>query len=137
MGGSDTEVGYAVGSDAQNNYGVTLAEQGRYEEAISHFGAAMKANPYFKDAMNNMLKAGIAGNKPNNVLEVLLSLEQKTPSYAELYYRAGVVYDAKGEAEKAVEQLEKGLTLADKQGNKELVAQIKKQLEQHPQRKAD
>jgi len=119
---------------AQNNYGVTLAMRGQYEEAISHFGAALKADPRFRDAMTNMLKAGITGNKPDNVLEVLLSLEQKTPSYAELYYRAGVVYDAKGEVKKAIEQLEKGLTLADKQCNKELVAQIKKQLEQHQQR---
>jgi tetratricopeptide (TPR) repeat protein len=124
-------------AEAQNNYGVMLAERGQHEEAISHFGAALKANPSYRDAMDNMCKAGIAGNKPDNVLEVILSLQQKTPSYAELYYRAGVVYDAKGEAEKAVEQLEKGLTLADRQGNKELVAQIKKQLERHPQRTAD
>ncbi len=124
-------------ADAQNNYGVMLAEQGQHEEAISHFDAALKANPRLKDAMDNMLKAGIAGNKPDNVLEVLLSLQQKTPSYAELYYRAGVVYDAKGEAEKAVEQLEKGLTLADRQGNKELAAQIKEQLKRHQRRTAD
>jgi hypothetical protein len=122
---------------AQNNYGVALAVRGQYEEAISHFDAALKADPRFKDAMTNMLKAGITGNKPDNVLEVLLSLQQKMPSYAELYYRAGVIYDAKGEAEKAVGQLEKGLTLADKQGDKELVTQIKKQLERHQQRKAD
>jgi tetratricopeptide (TPR) repeat protein len=121
---------------AQNNYGVALAERGQYEEAISHFGAALKADPRLRDAMANMLKAGLTGNKPDNVLEVLLSLEQKTPSYAELYYRAGVVYDTKGEAEKAIEQLKKGLMLADKQNNKELVAQIKKQLERH-QRRAD
>jgi protein O-mannosyl-transferase len=123
-------------ADAQNNYGAAMAEQGQYEEAISHFGAALKINPYLKDVMNNMLKAGVVGNKPDKVLEVLLSLQQKAPYYAELYYRAGVVYDAKGEAQKAVEQLEKGLMLADKQGNKELIAQIKKQLEQH-RRKAD
>jgi Tfp pilus assembly protein PilF len=124
-------------ADAQNNYGVILAERGLHEEAISHFGAALKANPYYRDAMDNMLKAGIAGNKPDNVLEVLLSLQQKTPSYAELYYRAAVIYDAKGEAEKAVEQLEKGLMLANRQGNKELVAQIKEQLERYRRRMAD
>lgn len=118
-------------ADAQNNYGVTLAEQGQYEEAITHFGEALKANLYYKDAMNNMLKAGTAGNKPDNVLEVLLSLQQKAPSYAELYYRAAVIYDAKGDTKNAVRQLETGLTLADKQGNNKLAAQIKKQLEQH------
>jgi tetratricopeptide (TPR) repeat protein len=102
-------------ADAQNNYGVALAEQGQHEEAISHFGAALKAKPYFKDAMNNMLKAGIAGNKPDSVLNVLLSLEQKMPDYAELYYRAGIIYDAKGETKKAVEQLEKACRLSNYQ----------------------
>jgi tetratricopeptide (TPR) repeat protein len=122
---------------AQNNYAVSLAQRGQYEEAISHFVAALKVDPYYRDAMKNMCKAGIDGNKLDDVLGVLLSLQQKTPSYAELYYGAAVIYDAKGEAEKAVEQLEKGLMLADRQGNKELVAQVKEQLERYRRRMAD
>ena len=118
---------------AQNNYAVSLAQRGRYEEAISHFVAALKADPYFRDAMKNICKAGIDGNKLDDVLEVLLSLQPKAPSCAELYYRTGVIYDAKGQAEKAVEQLEKAFQIASSQRNEELIAQIKERLERYRQ----
>ena len=62
-------------------------------------------------------------------------LEQKTfvspmADNAELYYWLGTLNLLKGEANLAVEQLEKGLLLADRQGNKELINQIKEQLAQ-------
>jgi Tfp pilus assembly protein PilF len=116
-------------ADAQNNYGVMLARQGRYEEAIGHFAAALKIDPYCKGAIDNLCRAGIDSNKPDDVLETLLSLQQKAPSYAELYYRAAVIYDAKGQPEKAVEQLEKALSYADSRADAELVRQIKEQLQ--------
>ncbi|MBN2020629.1 MAG: tetratricopeptide repeat protein [Sedimentisphaerales bacterium] len=118
-------------AEAQNNYAVSLAKRGQYEEAIGHFNAAIKAKPCYGDALKNICKAGIDGHKTDEVLETLLAMQQQTPSCAELYYRAATIYDAKGQVEKAVEQLEKGLTPADRQGNRELVNLIKAQLERY------
>ena len=42
--------------DAQshNNIGVTLAEQGKLEEAIAHFSEAVRINPKFTEAQRNL-----------------------------------------------------------------------------------
>ena len=44
-------------TEAHNNQGVTLANQGRYEEAIAQFSAALKINPGYAKARQNLEKS--------------------------------------------------------------------------------
>ena len=66
---------------------------------------------------------------PDAVLEVLLDLEQRVPAYAELYYRAGIVYEAKGNTEEAKKQVEKAFELASSQGDKDLIQRTSRLLD--------
>jgi Tfp pilus assembly protein PilF len=42
---------------AFNNLGIVLAYQGRFEEAIEQFSAALKINPAYKSARINLEKS--------------------------------------------------------------------------------
>jgi tetratricopeptide (TPR) repeat protein len=90
---------------------------------------ALSINPYYLGAMNNMWQAGVEGDMPDAVLSVLLDLQQKTPDYAELYYRAGIIYETKGSAEEAKVQYDKAFTLANAQGDTDLVRRTSRKLD--------
>jgi len=93
--------------------------------------------PYYKVAMDNMCHAGVDGNMPDAVLDVIISLQQKAPDYADLYYRAGVIYDAKGDFGEATKQFVKAFALANRQGNKDLMERTGRRLDAYRQRKVD
>jgi len=114
---------------AHNNYGVTLARRRRYDEAIEQFSKSLATDPYYSSALHNLCKAGTEGARLDVASEIIRGLKQKAPANAELYYRAGTIYGMQGDTEKAVEQLERALEMANNQGKKELVEQITKQLE--------
>jgi tetratricopeptide (TPR) repeat protein len=116
---------------AHYNYGVTLAKRGLYDEAIEHFSKALATNPYCSNALHNLCKTGVVSGKLDVVLGVIRDLEQKTPANAELYYRAGTIYEKQGNIAAAIEQLEKALKLAGNEGRKELAGQIKERLESY------
>jgi len=97
--------------NAFNNYGVVLAEQKRYEEAIKCFGKVLSLAPDFQSALDNLWEVGVAGEKMDEVLKVLISQEQIDPNNAELYYRAGVIYHKRNETLRAIKQLEKAVEL--------------------------
>jgi tetratricopeptide (TPR) repeat protein len=118
--------GYAK---AHNNYGAVLAGQKRYGDAIREFGKALSINPYYLSAMNNMWQAGTQGDMPDAVLEVLLDLEHRVPGYAELYYRAGIIYETIGKPEEAKKQFEKAFELANSQGDTDLVQRTSRKLD--------
>jgi superkiller protein 3 len=44
-------------AEAYNNLGVTLASQGRYQEAIEQFSAALEINPKYTKARRNLEKS--------------------------------------------------------------------------------
>ncbi len=116
-----------------NYYGVMLAEKGMYDKATEQFKEALDSQHHFTGILYNFCSAGIMAGKLDEVLDVIEDWKLKKPDNGELYYWAGVVYGQKGDEAKAVEQLEKGLALADSQGDKELAAKIKEQLERHKQ----
>ncbi|MGA2071065.1 MAG: tetratricopeptide repeat protein [Sedimentisphaerales bacterium] len=122
---------------ALNSYGAVLAMQGQLDQAISKFARSLSIMPYYKVAMDNMCHAGVDGNMPDAVLDVIISLQQKAPDYADLYYRAGVIYDAKGDFGEATKQFVKAFALANRQGNKDLMERTGRRLDAYRQRKVD
>ena len=122
---------------ALNSYGAVLAMQGQFAQAISKFAAALSISPYYQGAMDNMCRAGVDGNMPDAVLDVIISLQQKAPDYADLYYRAGVIYEAKGSFGEAAKQFAKAFALANRQGDKDLMERAGRRLDTYRPRKAD
>ncbi|MGA2172799.1 MAG: tetratricopeptide repeat protein [Sedimentisphaerales bacterium] len=120
---------------ALNNYGITLAKQERYDEAIEKFSKAMEINSGYSNTLHNLYIAAVKGGKAEQALGIIKNWEQKTPGNAELYYRAGMLYETKGETASAIEQFEKGLEIAISRGRKDVAAQIKERLKQYSQTK--
>jgi tetratricopeptide (TPR) repeat protein len=114
---------------AMNYYGVVLANKGLYDEAIEQFDKALSVMPDYSEALHNLCNTGIKSGKLGIVLEILRSLEQKTPDSAELLYDEGIIYKVQGNDKKCIEMLEKALEKANSQGKKELAVQIQEQLE--------
>jgi tetratricopeptide (TPR) repeat protein len=100
-----------LSADIYSEYGVMLAEQGKYDAAIAQFNGALDIDPDFPGALHNMYRAGVKGGKIDEVLGIMRDRELKTPRNAELYYRAGMLYGIKGETEAAIEQLESAVRL--------------------------
>jgi Flp pilus assembly protein TadD len=117
-----------------NYYGIMLAEHGMYDLAIEHFSEALASERHFSGILHNLCNAGIKAGKLDTVLDVIEDWKLKKPQDAELYYRAGILYVLKGDNTRAIEQLEKALKLAESQSSKELVKQIKEQLERYRQK---
>jgi hypothetical protein len=129
-----------------NYYGITLAELAHiakddesrrvlYDKAIEHFSEALIPGEHFSGVLLNMYNAGIKGGKLDAVLDVIKDWQLKAPDNAELYYRAGMIYGTQGNIEKAIEQLEKALDLANGQDKRKLAGQIKSLLEGYRQTK--
>ena len=122
---------------ALNSYGAVLAMQGQFARAISEFAKALSISPNYKVAMDNMCRAGVDGNMSDTVLDVIISMQQKAPDYADLYYRAGMIYDAKGDFGQAAKQFTKAFALASRQGDKNLMERTGRWLDAYWQRKND
>jgi Flp pilus assembly protein TadD len=114
-----------------NYYGVMLAEHGMYDKAIEHFKEALASERHFSGILHNLCNAGIKADKLDEVLNVIEDWILKKPDDGDLYYWAGIIYGQKGDRARAVEQFDKAMKLAESQHKKELVAQIKEQLEKY------
>jgi len=74
---------------AHNNLGLSLAQQGRLEEAIGHFEQSLRFNPQYDNAHNNL---GTAELQAGRVGEGIGHLEQAlriNPQYAEAHSNLG------------------------------------------------
>ena len=111
---------------AHNYYAICLAQQGLYDKAIVHFSRALEPGKHFSGVLQNLCNAGIMAGKPDIALDVIKEWQLKTPDNAELYYQAAIIYRQKGDNARATEQLDKAMKLAGSQGNKELIARIKR-----------
>jgi tetratricopeptide (TPR) repeat protein len=119
---------------ANNNYGILLAQAGKIDEAMEHFKTTLQQQPYYFNALNNLYIVGVRSpDKIGVLLETLLDLQKKAPANAELFYRAGLVYNKQGNFEKSTEQLERALKIATRQGKNELATKIKEQLKLNQQ----
>lgn len=57
-------------AEAHNNLGVTYAQMGKYREAQQEFSLALKLNPNYQSAINNLTRLqSIAANEETNVMQ--------------------------------------------------------------------
>jgi protein O-mannosyl-transferase len=116
---------------ALNSYGAVLAMQGQFAQAIEQFAMSLSISPYYKAALDNLFRAGADGNMPDAVLDVIISLQQKAPDYADLYYRAGLIYDSKGDVGLAAKQFAMAFAIANRQGDKDLTQRAGRRLDEY------
>jgi protein O-mannosyl-transferase len=95
-----------------NNLGVTLAGQGRHEEAISHYRKALAIAPDYPDAHANLgkelLKSGKFGEALPHLVEALRLKSDQPQVHADL----GVLLAAQGNFEEARQHLQESLRLS-------------------------
>jgi len=94
-----------------NNLGVTLAGQGRHEEAIDHYRRALAIAPDYPDAQANLgkelLKSGKFGEALPHLVEALRLKSDQPQVHADL----GVLLAAQGNFEEARQHLQESLRL--------------------------
>jgi len=96
---------------AHNNLGLTMVDQGRFAEAISHFQRAVEIRPDYAEAYYNL---GIALDRQGNPVEAMnqyqKALEIK-PDYAEAHNNLGILLTKQGRAAEAIEQYQRAIEL--------------------------
>ncbi len=88
---------------AYNNLGVALAEEGKNEEAIAHYLAAIKINPYYADSHSNLGAALAAEGKNEEAIAHYLAAIDIDPHHADFHSNLGVALAAEGKNEEAIE----------------------------------
>jgi tetratricopeptide (TPR) repeat protein len=94
---------------AHNNLGNALQGQGRIEEAIAEYNAALKLKPDYAEAYNNL---GDALQKQGRIEEAVLSYREAVrlaPDLAGAYYNLGNALGKQGRIEEAAAQYEETL----------------------------
>jgi tetratricopeptide (TPR) repeat protein len=93
----------------QNMYGIALQQQGRLDDSIRQFQAALQLDPKFAGAANNLALALLMSGKPAEALETL----EKHPFDSAGYYAIkGNAFNALGRADQAAEALRRATRLA-------------------------
>lgn len=89
-------------AQAYNDRGVTLAEQGKIEQAIAAFNQAIKIYPTFENAHNNL---GLALSSQNQFAEAVAAFKQAlaiNPQNLETYNNLGIALGSQGNFIEAV-----------------------------------
>jgi Flp pilus assembly protein TadD len=96
-------------SRLQNAYGIALQQQGRFEESLAHFRAALQLDPKYADAAHNLALALVAGNLPAEALE---TLEKHPSATADHYALLGSALNTLGRTSEAIAPLRRAHELA-------------------------
>jgi tetratricopeptide (TPR) repeat protein len=97
---------------ACNNLGNTVADQGRFAEAIEYLQRAIEINPAYAQAHNNLAAVLVKQGRPTEAIEQFQKAIQIKPDYADAYYNLGCVFDKQGRLEGAVEQFQKAIQIS-------------------------
>ncbi len=94
-----------------NNLGLTLANQGKVQEAISHYNEALRINPYFARAQCNL---GVVLARQGKIEEAMMHYTkalQIDPNYAKAHCNLGVALIRQGKAEEAITHYKEALRI--------------------------
>lgn len=96
---------------AHNNLGMTLAGQGRVDEAIAYFQKSLTINPENTEAHYNLgLALADRGQVDDAIAHYRKALEIK-PDYAEAHSNLGAVLASRGEVDEAIAHFQKALAI--------------------------
>ena len=107
----DTAAKQPDNPSAQNDLGVALVQEGRFEEAVAHYREALRLRPGFAEAENNL---GIALVQTGRAAEALPHYEQALrlePGYAEAESGFGTALVQAGRPQEAVAHFERAIRL--------------------------
>jgi len=95
----------------RNEYGSLLVQNGRLEEGVAQYEQAVRMNPAFAVAWNNLGVAQQALGRHAAAKKAYRRAIRISPAYALAWYNLGVVYDSQKHYTKAVELYQKGIEL--------------------------
>ena len=85
-----------------NNLGILLADQGRYDEAISNYFESIKINPDFAWARNNLGNALMLQGRLHAAIREFRKALQLNPDYAEAQNNMGIAMAKQGKLDEAI-----------------------------------
>lgn len=88
---------------AQNNLGVYLAQQGKPQEAVSHYLEAIRINSNYPDPHSNLGSILVGLGRLEEGVGHLIEALRITPSHALAHYNLGVVRASQGKTQEAME----------------------------------
>ncbi len=94
-----------------NNVGVSLAEEGKINEAIYHYNKALRINPDYADAYNNIGTAYGALKQYRLAIENFDKAIALKPNYAKAFYNRGTAYTYIDQYEHAIENYSNAIRL--------------------------
>ena len=87
---------------AHNNIGITLARQGRTQEAIDHFNRALELNPHHDEADYNLANALLRLNREDEAVPHYEAALKINPRNTRAHFNLAAVLAHKGRAEEAI-----------------------------------
>lgn len=87
---------------AHNNIGIALAEEGRNDQAISHYLAALEINPFYDSAHGNLGVTLAASGKNEEAIARYLEAIKINPANYSAHSNLGVILAAQGKNEEAI-----------------------------------
>ncbi|MFP4465605.1 MAG: protein O-mannosyl-transferase family [Candidatus Goldiibacteriota bacterium] len=108
-------VGFAVQpnlAQSLTHLGIAYSDAGRYEKAVETYEKALEIDPEVIEARSNMI--GVLNNmkRYDEAVEKGLEALKYNDNFSEIYNNLGIAYYYKGNKKKAVETLEKAVSLA-------------------------
>ncbi|MBI3011354.1 MAG: tetratricopeptide repeat protein [Candidatus Omnitrophica bacterium] len=96
---------------AHYNLGIALAEQGKAEEAGTHFVEALRLDPNYAEAHGNLGAVLAKQGKAEEAVDHYRRALRLNPSLAEAHHNLGIALAEQGRYEEAVEQFAQALAL--------------------------
>ncbi len=107
-----SELGAKAEANNLCSWGRSMMKEGRYQEAILQFKAALKIKPNFVEALVSMgITSHMIGNDAKALTFLKKAIELNPPKKGIIYNNLGLIYEKRGEFDLAVESYHKAAAL--------------------------
>ena len=96
---------------AHGNLGTVLGQAGKHEEAIEHFGAALRINPEYADAHLNLGTTLLQAGQIEGAIEHYQQTLRLNPNLAKTHYNLGIALEQTGRLDDAIERYNQALRI--------------------------